>query len=1700
MRYVYGLLLSLPFVVSCSETEGILETNDVPYWKRDLVIEATREGHESETRTIRQEDGAVYWNPADEISLFFMRGENGGYKFTSQNTEVTETAEFAGSISGITGGGENLTDDAYFWAIYPYSKENACENNSLITRISEEQQGLAETFADDTFVTVARSMNVKMGFYNVCGGLRFTVSQSGIKSVSFRGNNDEVLAGKVRVEFNESNIPVVTEILDGQKEITLVAPNGGEFEVGKLYYLVALPKALEGGFTMTFRKTDGTVGVYTRTTGVTLKRSIFGTVRNLDAGLTFYEEEEGGETVTGGSESGFYLGIIGFNTELYPYPIKQLTKETVNDFCAFIDGLSMDKYTTLFYAVDTSIDKLQQATFPDNFYNASIVTFTDGRDRGSLGKNTNYTSDEAYMAAIQTRFANETVSDKEITAYTVGLSGKESYPAGLFQNIMENLASTPDNAFVAANMDEVNDRFAELADELSDTRYIQDITLYWATMSDLTKCRVTFDSAGYNSATSSKQYLEGTFNIADGSLTDVTYHGITAKSGLTIVPIQIGIDFYYTIEGVETEDGKTISSSNIVLWQMTPYGWASDRFEITPEEDEGIKKTKQSAAIFLNLDCTSSMQEDFPRLQTIAKSFITQLYENSIDPNEVASISLNKSTLTMVTGDVETLTATVLPTTALDRDVEWSSTNASVATVSDKGVVTAVGPGNATIIAKTVDGGLTATCKVSVVTLAQEITFDCTELEIYNGESYTLQATVLPEDTSNKSLSWASSNTAVATVDENGTITPVKAGTTTITATSMDGTGIKCSCQVTVLQRSESITLDAESAFLYIGDKKQLTATILPADASNQKVVWSSSDDTIASVDQEGLVTALKVGKVQITATAEDGALKAVCEVEVAAFVSGIKFDKNELELYNGDTYTLQATILPEDANNKTLSWSSSNPQVATVDENGVVTAIAAGTATITVAATDESGVETTCKVTVLQHVESVTLSRTSGSMYVGEAKALTATVLPENAANKTVIWSSSNTAVATVDQSGLVTAVKAGTAQITATTEEGGLTAVCDVTVNQRVTEIALNTTEATLYTKESLQLAATALPEDATNKTLSWSSADPTIASVDQQGVVSGLSVGTTTITVATQDGSDVTATCQVTVLQHVESVQFVNQGGISMVYLGYLSALAYQMLPENASNRAVTCTSSDESIATVEPYDDGRLAIRGIKTGRVQITVTTVDGGFSDVVTVDVVQLPTSIELESSTLSLYTNETHTLAYTVLPENAFNKLVVWKSSNPAVASVDASGAITGLSVGTATITATALYDSRVTATCEVTVMQHVESVSLDQISQPLNVGETYQLSVNIIPSDATNKNVTWESSDPTVATISSSGLVKALKSGSTTITVTTEDGGFTATSRIDVMQYVSNITLDSNSVTIYENESWKLNASVGPENADNKIVVWKSSNPTVAAVDQNGLVSALSVGTTTITATAQDGSGVSASCTFTVNKHVEDISLSSSSVDITMGNTFTLTASVTPSDATNKKYSATSSNTAVATVSINGSSVIIRSVGLGSTTITVTTEDGEYTATCDVNVVLSKTPTNLALVVKKSGVRYYVPTSIYGSTNLTGYTKEGIAIVYGSTSFILALNDASTSALTFTEANDLGTLPSSTQANAIVAYWSSINSALTTFGGTSMGAKSYWTSTSGASRAAYYYSQSTVAQAVSTRNYYARKVIATL
>ena len=332
-----------------------------------------------------------------------------------------------------------------------------------------------------------------------------------------------------------------------------------------------------------------------------------------------------------------------------------------------------------------------------------------------------------------------------------------------------------------------------------------------------------------------------------------------------------------------------------------------------------------------------------------------------------------------------------------------------------------------------------------------------------------------------------------------------------------------------------NITLSSESISLVEGDNETLTATVSPSNATNKKVIWTSTDGSIASVDN-GKVTALKPGKTTIKATSDDGGKTATCQVTVNARVynvESVSLDKTNITLTEGDSETLTATVSPSNATNKNVRWKSSNTSVATVS-NGKVSALKEGTATITVM-TDDGGKTATCQVTVnakVYKVESVSLDRTSITLTEGDSQTLTATVSPSNATNKNVSWKSSSTSVATVSN-GKVTALKAGTASITVTTEDGGKTATCQVTVNARVynvESVSLDKTSITLTEGDSQTLTATVSPSNATNKNVSWKSSNTSVATVSN-GKVTALKAGTATITVTTDDGGK-TATCMVTV----------------------------------------------------------------------------------------------------------------------------------------------------------------------------------------------------------------------------------------------------------------------------------------------------------------------------------------------------------------------------------------------------------------------------------------------------------------------------------------------------------------------------------------------------------------------------------------
>ena len=247
-----------------------------------------------------------------------------------------------------------------------------------------------------------------------------------------------------------------------------------------------------------------------------------------------------------------------------------------------------------------------------------------------------------------------------------------------------------------------------------------------------------------------------------------------------------------------------------------------------------------------------------------------------------------------------------------------------------------------------------------------------------------------------------------------------------------------------------SVTLNKTTLILYEGYSETLTATLLPADADNKTLTWTSSDNTIATVSN-GTITAKKEGTATITAKSHNNKT-ATCAVTVRAntgAVTSVNLNKTATTLVVGAKETLTASVLPPDAANKNVTWSSNNNPVATVSTTGEVTAIAVGTATIIV--TTEDGAKTaTCAITVVAAtvpVTGVSLNKTTLELVIGNGELFTATVAPTNATNKTVTWTTSNAAVATVS-AGYVTAVAAGSATITVTTTDGNFTATCEVTV----------------------------------------------------------------------------------------------------------------------------------------------------------------------------------------------------------------------------------------------------------------------------------------------------------------------------------------------------------------------------------------------------------------------------------------------------------------------------------------------------------------------------------------------------------------------------------------------------------------------------------------------------------------------------
>ena len=529
----------------------------------------------------------------------------------------------------------------------------------------------------------------------------------------------------------------------------------------------------------------------------------------------------------------------------------------------------------------------------------------------------------------------------------------------------------------------------------------------------------------------------------------------------------------------------------------------------------------------------------FTALGAIALLAISACTQEEIDKflNQqipATSITFDDPAPSMKVGETKTLTVTVEPANTTDK-VEWESLMPENATVDQTGKVTALAEGFASITAKA--GKVQTTCRISISKASEgggnggdgkveatSITLNKTEITLVTGLSEQLEIVeILPENVTDKNALWVSSNPDVAVVIDKdavvdgvsykgGRVTGRDLGEATITA--YLGTA-KAECKVTVVSGGggdatiESLVIDPAPVTLAIDEEKVLTAVMQPSGAK-VKVDWTCNNPNVLALgaisDTQAKIQGLANGKATVTASA--GGKTATCEVTVeggtaTVAVTSITLDHTQLNMTVGQKAQLIATVLPENATNKTLNWSVMDNRIVSVDGNGELTAQSVGSTTVTVISVMYPSVQASCQVTVTNGggggsstLDRVSIDPPSVTLELNDEKDLTLVLDPSDA-EVTIYWESSNSSIAKVQMTSKTTAKVTGMAvgEATLTAHAGELTATCDVTVISsgsaiHVESVTLNVHELQLNVNQQFQLVATVLPENATEKGVVWSS----------------------------------------------------------------------------------------------------------------------------------------------------------------------------------------------------------------------------------------------------------------------------------------------------------------------------------------------------------------------------------------------------------------------------------------------------------------------------------------------------------------------------------------------------------------------------------------------------------------------------------
>ena len=701
---------------------------------------------------------------------------------------------------------------------------------------------------------------------------------------------------------------------------------------------------------------------------------------------------------------------------------------------------------------------------------------------------------------------------------------------------------------------------------------------------------------------------------------------------------------------------------------------------------------------------------------------------------------------------------------------------------------------------------------------------------------------------------FTSSKPKVAAVSAAGVVKAKKRGSAAIRVTAANGQ--TATLEVKVLKAPKKVTLSSGKLTLGVSERATLTARLPGGSASRLR--WSDSNPGVVQFDGSGALQALTPGKTTLTVKTFNGK-KAKCVITVLPEPHRVSFAVPTLTLGAGESFALKPTIEPAGARSR-LNYFADDDQIASVSASGSVTARNVGRTTLHAEA--YNGVDATLELVVVEAPSSLALNTGSRTMGVGETFQLVPEI-PEGSASR-FAYKSSKPKIAAVNADGLITAKRAGKAKITVSTYNKKKVTVT-VTVKKKPTSIRLNAASIVLGVGQAWTPKVT-LSKGA-GSGLTWQSDDESVFTVNNNGAVTAREIGTAKLTVATYNG--LSARCQVTV--KAAPTQLSVNADTVILPVGQKQKLDYTVAAEGYSECADVCGFTSSNPKCVAVSASGEL--KAVKAGFATVTVRTWNGLTAEV-TVKSMGAPKKIELTAPGDRLGVGEQMTFGYRLSPAASMTT-VSWRTSNAKLAIINSDGVVTGISEGKVTITGKTHNGLKATFKLTITPgTAPVTGVSLNASRITLKKGEHCLLAAQVQPRDARDRGVTWQSGDPSVVTVKD-GIVKAVGVGSALITATANgDSACVAECRVQVTEETGGLALLPDAVTLEAGDSQALQVRIDAADLTMADLEFTSSDAQVAAIDQDGRLTAVGEGTATIRAAAKADASIAAECAVKVVK----------------------------------------------------------------------------------------------------------------------------------------------------------------------------------------------------------------------------------